>query len=151
MFGNSKKEKTNIDPEQYEMMKRAEKRIKTKKGLYNHFVFFVLGAALMIVLNKIFHYGEDIYKDWSILATTIWGFFVLFHLVRVYIIKRFLGKEWEAEQMKKLVGLQRDRIEKIKKNLVKEEQLMAQSELYNEHIQSESQASTETPQTENEE
>lgn len=132
MFGSSRKNTTNIDPEQYEMMKRAEKRIKVKKRLYNHFILFILGSVLLVVLNKVFNYGEELFENWFLIAITLWGFLFVFHFIQVFITNRFLGKEWEAEQIKKLVGQQRDRIEKIKKTLIKEEQLMAQSELFNE-------------------
>jgi dihydrofolate reductase len=43
-----------------------------------------------------------------------------------------MGKQWEQEQLDKLTAQQQLRIEKLKKNFIKEETLIAQSEAYNE-------------------
>ena len=43
-----------------------------------------------------------------------------------------MGKKWEQKQLDKLYSLQKLRIDDMKKKLIKEEELMAQSEVYNE-------------------
>ncbi len=130
----STKKNTEIDTDQYEMIKYAEKRVKTKKRLYYHFVLFLLGSVLLIVLNKVFHYGEQYWEDWFVIAITIWAFFFVFHLIQVFITKRFMNKSWEQAQISKLVGNQKERIEKLKADLKKEEVLMAESEVFNEQL-----------------
>ena len=48
-----------------------------------------------------------------------------------------MGKDWEKAQLDLLVSKQKERIEKLKAEFIKEETLMAQSEVYNESVQKE--------------
>lgn len=107
-----------IDPEQHEMLERAQGRIAKKKRLYYHFVIFLLGSVFLIVANKVLKYGEE--YDWFVWAILVWAFFFLLHFINVMFTSRFLGKEWEREQREKLVKLQKAKIEKIRREVEKE-------------------------------
>lgn len=107
-----------IDPEQHEMLEKAQSRIRQKKRLYYHFVIFLLGSVFMIVLNKVLKYGEQ--YDWFVWAISGWAFLFIIHLINVYITSAFLGKEWEREQREKLVLKQKTRIAALQKEVEKE-------------------------------
>lgn len=136
MFGK-KKPKVQIDKDQLELIEYAQKRIKQKKGLYAHFVIFLLGAIFLIVANTVLGIGKD-FKifgiDWFVFAILLWLFLFLYHLIKVFVLNTFMGKAWEKAQLDKLVDKQQQRIEKLKAGFVKEETLLAKSTAYNETI-----------------
>ena len=134
MFGK-KKSISQIDKDQLELIENAQRRIKQKKRLYIHFVVFLIGAIFLIVANTILGMGEN-FKifgyDWFLFAILIWLFFFLYHLFNVFITHKFMGKAWEKEQLEKLVSKQQKRIDQLKSGFIKEEKLIAQTEVYNE-------------------
>lgn len=134
MFGK-KKDIPQIDKDQLELIQNAQKRIKQKKRLYVHFVIFLIGAIFLIVANTLLGIGKD-FKifdiNWFVFAILIWLFFFLYHAFNVFVTQKFMGKAWEKEQLDKLVAKQQSRIDKLKAGFVKEETLIAQSEVYNE-------------------
>ncbi len=133
MFGK-KKASLQIDKEQLELIENAQKRIKQKKRLYAHFVLFLLGAIFLIVANTVLRIGENFNPfgiNWFVYAILLWLFFFLYHLFNVFVTNKFMGKDWEKKQLEKLVAKQKDRIEKIKQGLIKEETVLAKSEVYN--------------------
>lgn len=130
MFGK-KKHIPEIDKEQLELIEFAQKRIKQKKRLFAHFVVFLIGAVFLIVINKVLKIGEGftIFKvDWFVYAILLWLFFFVYHLFNVYITHKFLGKDWEAHQLNKLVAKQKERIEKLKITLPEDASLLAKTE-----------------------
>lgn len=108
----SRKQKPVIDPEQHELLEEAQRRIRQKKRLYHHFVIFLIGAVFLVLINKVFHYGEP--YDWYKWALILWAFFFVIHAFQVFVTDRFMGKEWERSQREKLVQLQQDRIQELK-------------------------------------
>jgi len=131
MFGK-KKPIPQIDRDQLELLENAQKRIKQKKGLFVHFVLFLIGSVFIIIANTFLGIGKDFRPfdlDWFVLAIVIWLFFLVYHVFNVFVTKKFMGKSWEKQQLEKLVAKQQDRIEKIKSGLIKEETLIAQSEV----------------------
>ena len=136
MFGK-KKQIPQIDKEQLELIQNAQKRIKQKKRLYIHFVLFLIGAVFLIVANTVLGIGKDITffgKEWFFFAIVIWLFLFIYHLFNVFITHKFMGKDWEQQQLDKLVALQKNKIEKIKTDLLKEAPHIAESEVYNDNL-----------------
>lgn len=134
MFGK-KKTPPQIDKDQLELIQNAQKRIKQKKRLYVHFVIFLIGAIFLILANTVLGIGKDLQFfeiNWFVYAILLWLFFFLYHAFNVFITHKFMGKAWEKQQLEKLVSQQQVRIEKLKAGFVKEETLMAQSEVFNE-------------------
>lgn len=111
----SRKQKPVIDPEQHELLEHAQMRIRQKKRLYHHFVVFLIGAVFLVLINKVFHYGEP--YDWYKWAVIVWAFLFVIHFIQVFVTNRFMGKEWERSQREKLVRKQQDRILEIKKEI----------------------------------
>ncbi len=114
MFSKHKKKPT-IDLEQHEQIEYAQDRIRQKKNLYRHFVWFLIGSVVLVILNKVLKYGET--YDWSYWAIILWGFFLLIHLVNVFIMNEFMGRDWERQQREKLVQKQQERIAVLKKEV----------------------------------
>jgi dihydrofolate reductase len=133
MFGIKKKEKPQIDKEQLELIKNAQRRIKQKKRLYAHFVIFLIGAIFLIVANTVLGIGKETKFfgiDWFVFAIMAWLFFFLYHLFSVFVTSKFMGKEWEEQQLAKLVTKQKVRIEKLKLQIEKEDLTLAKSDVF---------------------
>lgn len=117
MFSKTKKTQ-RIDSEQREQYEYARTRIKQKKNLMRHFIVFLVGSLLLIIVNPLLGYGNDIlFKDWFIWAILIWTFIFLVHLFNVFVMNKFMGKEWEDRQMEKLKSLQVERLAQLQKKV----------------------------------
>ena len=114
------------------MLKNA---LNKKKRLYVHFVIFLIGAVFLIIANTVLGIGKD-FKiagiDWFVYAILAWLFLFIYHFISVFITNKFMNKDWEKQQLDKLVNQQQQRIEKLKENFVKEETKIAQTKAYNE-------------------
>jgi Zn-dependent protease with chaperone function len=100
-----------MEKEQHELYEYARKRIKQKKGLYFHFVLFVLGSIFMFIANHFLIFG--ITKNWSVWVITAWLFLFILHFIKVYITDRFMNKNWEREQINRLVAKQQIKITQL--------------------------------------
>lgn len=118
MFSKTNKS-DRIDPEQREQYQYARQRIKQKKRLMQHFIIFLAGSVLLIIINPILGVGKDFFiEDWFVWAILLWAFLFLVHLLNVFIMNRFMGKEWEDRQLEKLQAKQAQRIEELKAKVV---------------------------------
>ena len=123
MFSKTKNTE-RIDSEQREQYEYARRRIKQKKSLMRHFIIFLVGSVLLIIINPLLGYGENFFiKDWFIWAILIWTFIFLIHLFNVFVMNKFMGKEWEDRQMKKLKMRQAERMSELQKKVDAELQL----------------------------
>ncbi|RIA10730.1 dihydrofolate reductase [Flavobacteriaceae bacterium MAR_2010_72] len=119
MFGKKKSHLT-IDKEQLELITTAQKRVKQKKRLYIHFVIFLIGAVFLIILNTVLGVGKEVTlfgKEWFVYAIFIWLALFIYHVFNVFITQKFLGKQWEQNQLDKLVAKQKARIEELQKKV----------------------------------
>ena len=134
MFGK-KKQIPEIDAAQLELIQNAQRRVKQKKRLYIHFVVFLIGAVFLIIANTLLGIGDTVQIfgiDWFVFAIMAWLFLFVYHVFNVFVTHQFMGKDWEKQQLDKLVSKQELRIHQLKEKFVKEETLMAQSDAYNE-------------------
>ncbi len=107
-----------IDAEQREQYEYARKRIKQKKNLMRHFVLFLVGSILLIIINPILGYGNEIFfQNWFVWAILIWTFIFLVHLFNVFVINKFMGKEWEDAQLQKLKNIQREKLTEMQRQV----------------------------------
>jgi hypothetical protein len=107
-----------MEREQHELYEYARKRIKQKKGVYFHFVLLFLVSLFLFVSTKIFNLGLE--SNWYIYVITIWFFIFILHFIKVYITDRFMNKNWEREQIDRLVGLQKNKIAEIQAQITEE-------------------------------
>lgn len=127
MFSKAKKPE-RIDAEQREQYEYARRRIKQKKNLMRHFILYLVGSVLLIIINPVLGYGNDIlFKDWFIWAILIWTFIFLVHLFNVFVMNKFMSKEWEDRQLEKLKARQVERIAALQKQVDNELQLPTNS------------------------
>ncbi|GGG53928.1 hypothetical protein GCM10011414_24560 [Croceivirga lutea] len=110
-----KKQKSEVNIEQHELLENAQKRISQKKRLFTHFVIFLIGSVFLILINKILKYGES--YDWFIWGITAWAFLFLIHVFNVFVTQKFMGVAWERDQREKLVAKQKQRIAEIQKEI----------------------------------
>jgi hypothetical protein len=120
MFSKNKN-KQILNTETREQYDYARKRINQKKGLIRHFVLFLAASILFIILDEVLKIGHQVLmKDWYVWAIIFWTFILLIHLLNVFIINTFMGKEWEDQQLDKLKALQEDRISELRKQATQE-------------------------------
>jgi len=117
---SKKKNTSEVDYEQRELYENARKRAKQKKRLFQHFVVFLIGAVFLIVLNVVIGYQEDFKPlgyNWFVWAVLLWTLLFLIHFFNVFIVNSFMGKEWEAKQVDKLVKKQKEKIAQLKEKV----------------------------------
>jgi len=115
MLSFGKKNRPEIDLEQHELLENAQKRIKQKKRLFSHFVIFLIGSIFLVLINKVFKYGES--YDWFVWGILIWAFLFALHVFNVFVTHKFMGQDWERKQRERLVELQKKRISEIQKEI----------------------------------
>ncbi|MGB3774083.1 MAG: 2TM domain-containing protein [Leeuwenhoekiella sp.] len=120
---SKKQDSKRIDHEQRELVEYAQLRVKKKKNLFRHFIIFLAGAILLIVINLILDFGKDFRPfnvDWFVWAILIWFFIFLIHILNVFLLNAFMDKKWEHDQIDKLVAKQNARIAELKDRVEKE-------------------------------
>lgn len=113
-----------MEKEQHEQYECARNRIKQKKLLYFHFVFFILGSLFLFIANYFQAFG--ITSNWSIWLITLWVFLFILHFIKVFITNRFMDKNWERDQINRLVALQEQKIAEFQAQIDKEATLNKQ-------------------------
>lgn len=101
-----------MDQSQHEMYEYARRRIKQKKSLYFHFVVFFLGSIFLFIINKWIGINKE--SNWYIWLVTIWMFIFILHFIKVFITDSFMNKNWEREQINRLMTMQEKKIEQLK-------------------------------------
>ncbi len=119
MFSKNKN-KERIDSESREQYDYARRRIAQKKKLMRHFVAFLAGSVLIIILSQVVIKNESLPSDWWVYAILVWVFIFLIHVFNVFITNKFMGKEWEDRQLEKLKSKQEARVAELKKQAMQE-------------------------------
>jgi ABC-type multidrug transport system fused ATPase/permease subunit len=104
-----------MEKEQHELYEYARKRLKQKKGLYFHFVLLILGSIFLFIANHFLIFGFT--SNWAVWVITFWIFLFLLHFIKVYITDRFMNKNWEREQINRLVAKQQIKINQLQTQL----------------------------------
>jgi hypothetical protein len=104
-----------MERERHELYEYARKRIKQKKGIYFHFVLLFLASLFLFVSTKIFNFSPA--ATWYKWLITLWLFLFILHFIKVYITDRFMNKNWEREQIDRLVALQQKKIEELEMHI----------------------------------
>ncbi|MCF4101950.1 2TM domain-containing protein [Gillisia sp. M10.2A] len=117
---SKKKNASKLDSEQRELYENARKRTIQKRRLFQHFVIYLIGAILLIIINVVIGYREDFTPfgyDWFVIAVLAWTFLFLIHLMNVFVINSFMGREWQQRTIEKLVRKQKDRIAEMQQKV----------------------------------
>ncbi|MDD5148988.1 MAG: 2TM domain-containing protein [Flavobacterium sp.] len=104
-----------MEKEQHEQYEYARKRLNQKKRLYFHFVLFLLGSIFLSLANHFDAFGYT--TNWAIWVITVWTFLFILHFIKVFITDRFMNKNWEREQIDRLVTQQQRKIDQLQKQV----------------------------------
>jgi cell division protein FtsW (lipid II flippase) len=107
-----------MDQATHEQYEYARRRIKQKKRLYFHFVLFSLTSIFLFVAHRFFN--VDLETNWCLWLITFWAFLFVLHFIKVFITDRFMDKNWERDQIDRLVALQHKKISQLEKQIEKE-------------------------------
>jgi dihydrofolate reductase len=125
MFGKKKK-KSHIDQAELELLKNAQRRIKQKKGVYTHFVLLIIGSVFLILANLVLGIGETVTifnTHWFVTAIAVWFLLFLYHMFKVFVTDSLMGKQWQDDQLNRLVTKQKNKIAELQKQVEKEHPL----------------------------
>ena len=107
-----------MERDQHELYEYARRRIKQKKRLYFHFVLLISSSLFLFLATKIITF--EINTNWFVLGISLWAFLFILHFIKVFITDRFMNKNWEREQIDRLVALQGKKIAELKTKLNEE-------------------------------
>lgn len=116
------KSENNLDIDQKELFKNANRRIKQKKRLVYHFVFFIAGVLVLMFMNLVLQYQNEFKPfglPWFVTASLIWSFFLIAHAINVFIVEKLMGRAWEEKYMNKLVEIQLRKLKKLQAKIDK--------------------------------
>lgn len=108
-----------MEKELHEQYEYARRRIKQKKRLYFHFVVFVLGSLLLFVAHNFL--DSMVVSDWYLWIIIIWLFLFIMHFIKIFITDRFMNKDWEREQIDRLVALQKKKVDQLEAQISNDE------------------------------
>jgi 2TM domain len=100
-----------MDQEQHELYENAQKRVTQKKNLYYHFIVLIVGSLFLYIANVLLKYGAP--NQWYIWVCTTWVFLFILHFIKVFITDRFMNKDWERQQIDRLIQKQKSKIAEL--------------------------------------
>jgi hypothetical membrane protein len=109
-----------MNTEQHEIYEYARRRIKQKKSLYFHFVLLFLGSIFLLIMNKWVGINKE--NHWYLWVVACWVFIFILHFIKVFITDSFMNKNWEREQINRLMTRQEKRIEQLKNEIENKKQ-----------------------------
>ena len=121
---------SHIDDNTIELLENAQKRVRQKRNVYRHFIFFLFISGFILFVDLALSVGENlIFFDysWSIWIVLIWSFILLYHLFDVFVSKRIISKKWVSAQKSHLIKVQQEKIRSLKKDIEKESKIYADS------------------------
>ena len=121
---------SHIDDNTIELLENAQKRVRQKRNVYRHFIFFLFISGFILFVDLAFSVGENlIFFDysWSIWIVLIWSFILFYHLFDVFVSKRIISKKWVSAQKSHLIKVQQEKIRSLKKDIEKESKIYADS------------------------
>lgn len=121
---------SHIDDNTIELLENAQNRVRQKRNVYRHFIFFLFISGFILFVDLALSVGENlIFFDysWSIWIVLIWSFILLYHLFDVFVSKRIISKKWVSAQKSHLIKVQQEKIKFLKKDIEKESKIYADS------------------------
>ena len=121
---------SHIDDNTIELLENAQNRVRQKRNVYRHFIFFLFISGFILFVDLALSVGENlIFFDysWSIWIVLIWSFILFYHLFDVFVSKRIISKKWVSAQKSLLIKVQQEKIKSLKKDIEKESKIYADS------------------------
>jgi hypothetical protein len=92
--------------------------LKQKKRVVSSFCASIFSQFILFVSTKLFNFGLD--SNWYIYAITVWFFIFILHFIKVFITDRFMNKNWEREQIDRLVALQKNKLTELQAQITED-------------------------------
>lgn len=105
--------------QEFKMYEYAKRRVKQKRLLLFNFVLFVLGGILMYCINNFVQDPLQV-TQWWMWVMSIWTVVLVVQMVNVFVVDRFMGKAWQDKEVERLIELQRQKIEELRKKVEKD-------------------------------
>ena len=121
---------SSIDNETIELLENAQSRIRQKKNVYRHFIFYLFISGFFLFVDLVLAVGENLSifnYSWSIWVLLIWTFILLYHLFDVFISKKIINKKWVTNQKSHLIEIQKEKIKSLRKDIEIESKIYAES------------------------
>jgi hypothetical protein len=93
-------------------------KIEAKKKGCIFILCFYFSQFILFVSTKLFNFGLD--SNWYIYAITVWFFIFILHFIKVFITDRFMNKNWEREQIDRLVALQKNKLTELQAQITED-------------------------------
>lgn len=84
------------DLSEKEIYEEAKKRVKTKRGFYNHLGAYLAVNTVLVVVWALSDSDMGTANMWFLWPLGIWGAFVLIHFLQVFIFKTSIRGEKTA-------------------------------------------------------
>ena len=121
---------SHIDDNTIELLENAQNRVRQKRNVYRHFIFFLFISGFILFVDLALSVGDNLILfdySWSIWIVLIWSFILLYHLFDVFVSKRIISKKWVSAQKSHLIKVQQEKIRSLKKDIEKESKIYADS------------------------
>ena len=121
---------SHIDDNTIELLENAQNRIRQKRNVYRHFIFFLFISGFILFINLVLSVGDNLMffdYSWSIWVVLIWSFILMYHLFDVFVSKRIISKKWVSVQKSHLIKVQQEKIRSLKKHIEKKSKIYADS------------------------
>ena len=121
---------SHIDDNTIELLENAQNRVRQKRNVYRHFIFYLFISGFVLFIDLALSVGESLIffnYSWSIWVVLIWSFIFIYHLFDVFVSKRIISKKWIAVQKSHLIKVQQEKIRSLKKDIEKESKIYADS------------------------
>ncbi|WP_318640299.1 2TM domain-containing protein [Flavobacterium ardleyense] len=95
----------NLSAQEQARFERAQKKVKSIKGFYTHFVVYLLVNAFIIIslylnLDK----GEQFWHFSTFSTPLFWGIGLAFHGLNVFGQTLFFGNKWEERKIQEFMN-----------------------------------------------
>ncbi|WP_413513670.1 2TM domain-containing protein [Myroides odoratus] len=97
----------------------AKHRIKQRKMLLFHLVVFVLGSMVLYGINM-WVKDPQLVGVWWTYAVGAWALLLVFHIINVLVVNRFMGPAWKEREIERLIALQQEKIRELRAKVEKD-------------------------------
>lgn len=97
----------------------AKNRIKQRKMLLFHFVVFLLGTLVLYGINM-WVKDPQVVGVWWTYAVGAWSLLLVFHVINVVVVNRFMGAAWQDREIERLIAIQQEKIRQLRAKVEKD-------------------------------
>ena len=91
--------------EEFERYQRAKKQVDEIRGFYANLISYVLVNLFLMYINL--RYSPEYL--WFLWSAGSWGIGLLFHGMKIFNYRPFLGKKWEERKIKEFMDQEKQK------------------------------------------